>query len=64
MDWIALKQLDNYVIAQTLIDSGAYVNATDKDGNTALHKTAKLGKFPITLNYNLKVTKCYNEFYS
>lgn len=42
------KQLDYYSIAQALIDSDVDVNATDKDGNTALHKTAKLGQFPNT----------------
>lgn len=46
MNWIILNQIDNSVIAQALIDIGVDVNATDKEGNTALHKTAKLGNFP------------------
>lgn len=45
MNSIVLYQIDNYLIAQILIDNGADVNATDKHGNTPLHKTASFGQF-------------------
>lgn len=45
MNIIILYQIVNCNIAQILIDNGADLNATDNDGNTALHNAATSGNF-------------------